>query len=59
MGTGLGLFFGFIYLIAGFWKMLFFALLVGIGFAIGYQFDRKENLKEWLDDLLMDKWMRK
>lgn len=39
--------------------MLFFAILVGFGFAIGYQIDRKENVKEWIDDILLDKWMRK
>ncbi len=39
--------------------MLFFAFLVGVGFAIGYQIDQKENVKEWIDGILMDKWMRK
>lgn len=59
LGVGLGLFFGFIYLIAGFWKMIFFAFLVGLGFVIGYQFDHKENVREWIDEIFMDKWMRK
>lgn len=39
--------------------MIFFAFLVGLGFVIGYQFDHKENVREWIDEIFMDKWMRK
>ncbi|URN94256.1 MAG: DUF2273 domain-containing protein [Candidatus Pristimantibacillus lignocellulolyticus] len=35
IGAGIGLFFGIIYLIVGFWDMLFVALLVGVGYWIG------------------------
>lgn len=41
LGVSAGIFFGILYLIVGFWDMLFFALLVFIGFAIGRQRDLK------------------
>lgn len=37
IGAGIGLFFGFIYLIFGFWDMLFVALLVAAGYWYGKQ----------------------
>lgn len=37
VGAGIGLFFGIIYLIAGFWDMLFIALLVAAGYWYGKQ----------------------
>ncbi|BFH13192.1 DUF2273 domain-containing protein [Paenibacillus melissococcoides] len=39
IGIAAGIFFGVIYLIAGFWDMLFFALLVFIGYNVGRQKD--------------------
>ena len=52
-----GIFFGFIYLIAGFWDMLFFALLVWIGYYVGRMKDERngpvipwERLTGWLND---------
>lgn len=59
IGTAIGFFLGLIFLIAGFWKMLFFALLAGTGFVVGHQLDRKTDMKELLDAVLLDKWMRK
>ncbi|CAM2809306.1 DUF2273 domain-containing protein [Paenibacillus sediminis] len=35
IGVVSGIFFGIIYLIFGFWNMLFFALLVFIGYTVG------------------------
>ncbi|MCR8659292.1 DUF2273 domain-containing protein [Paenibacillus endoradicis] len=35
IGASIGLFFGIIYLIVGFWDMLFVALLVGVGYWFG------------------------
>ncbi|WP_027085056.1 DUF2273 domain-containing protein [Cohnella panacarvi] len=56
-GVAAGLLFGIIYLFAGFWDMLFCALIVGIGFWAGKQKDEGkgpilpwERLTEWLTD---------
>lgn len=56
-GVAAGLFFGFIYLFAGFWDMLFFMLLVGTGYFIGRLKDIPANsfiswrdLYEWLNE---------
>lgn len=59
LGTLIGLILGLIYLFVGFWKTLFFAILVGLGFFIGRQLDQKEDLKQVIDSILFDKWMRK
>lgn len=58
-GVAAGLFFGFIYLIAGFWDMLFFALLVWIGYWIGKQRDTREESSFSLQRFtawLTDRW---
>jgi uncharacterized membrane protein len=39
-GVAFGIFLGLIYLISGFWDMLFFALVVFIGYTLG---NRKDN----------------
>ncbi|WEK55601.1 MAG: DUF2273 domain-containing protein [Candidatus Cohnella colombiensis] len=56
-GIAAGLFFGIIYLIVGFWDMLFCALLIGIGYWIGKQRDENrgpilpwDRLTEWVTD---------
>lgn len=38
-----GILFGYIYLIAGFWNMLFFALLVFIGYTFGKRKDLNQG----------------
>ncbi len=59
VGSLLGFTLGLIYLLVGFWKMLFFALLVGLGFFVGKQIDRKEDLKKVIDTIILEKWMRR
>ncbi|SEN22556.1 DUF2273 domain-containing protein [Lihuaxuella thermophila] len=59
LGTLIGFVLGLIYLFAGFWKTLFFAILVGLGFFIGKQLDHKEDFKQIIDLILLDKWMNK
>lgn len=55
VGIVSGIFFGFIYLIAGFWDMLFFALVVFIGYAVGKRKDlRMESVFRWDE---MRKWL--
>jgi len=58
-------FFGIIYLIAGFWDMLFFALLVWIGYYAGKMKDERswpaipwDRLGERLGEWLGDRWRR-
>ena len=60
-GVAAGLLFGIIYLISGFWDMLFCALLVGIGYGIGKHRDFKRGpLVSWerLTDWVTDRWPR-
>ncbi|MBB6675234.1 DUF2273 domain-containing protein [Cohnella nanjingensis] len=60
-GVAAGLLCGLIYLISGFWDMLFCALLVGIGFGIGKHKDEKRGpLLPWnrLMNWLTDRWPR-
>lgn len=59
IGTSFGLLSGIVFLLFGFWKMFWFVLFIGIGFLIGYQVDRETDLKELLDSILLEKWMRK
>ncbi|AJS57943.1 DUF2273 domain-containing protein [Paenibacillus sp. IHBB 10380] len=48
VGVAGGILFGFIYLIAGFWNMLFFALLVFIGYTFGKRKDLSQGaLVHW------------
>jgi uncharacterized membrane protein len=58
-GVAAGLLFGIVYLISGFWDMLFFALLVGVGYWIGKHKDESRGpLLPWgrLTDWLTDRW---
>jgi len=55
-GVAAGLFFGIVYLFAGFWDMLFFALLVWIGYYVGRMKDEGggpaipwDRLVSWLN----------
>jgi uncharacterized membrane protein len=56
IGAAAGIFFGFIYLIWGFWDMLIFAFIVYIGYYIGKRLDHEEpvvsleHFWHWLTD---------
>ncbi|WP_145148902.1 DUF2273 domain-containing protein [Paenibacillus xylanexedens] len=54
-----GIFFGFLYVWIGFWDMLFFALLVFIGYTLGRRSDSKLGSsipwREW-GQWLSDRW---
>lgn len=56
LGILVGLLFGCIYLIAGFWKTLVFIVFVGTGFYIGRKLDHKEDLRDILDKILPGKF---
>lgn len=58
IGAASGVFFGFIYLIWGFWDMLIFAFIVFIGYYVGKKLDRGERMLE-VDELwqwLTERW---
>jgi uncharacterized membrane protein len=58
IGVLSGIFFGFIYLIWGFWDMLIFAFIVYIAYYIGKRMDHKEPTErvEQLWHWLTDRW---
>jgi hypothetical protein len=53
-GTAAGVFFGFIYLIWGFWDTLAFALIVTIGYTLGLKSDYREK---WFDVQAVFRWL--
>ncbi|MCM3784109.1 DUF2273 domain-containing protein [Neobacillus mesonae] len=59
LGIAGGIFFGIIYLIVGFWDMLFFALVVFIGYTLGRRSDEKFGSvipwRSWLE-YLSERW---
>lgn len=59
-GVAFGILLGLIYLISGFWDMLFFALVVFIGYTLGKRKDDRVQapLLPWQDLLarLSDRW---
>ncbi|MDO7905163.1 DUF2273 domain-containing protein [Paenibacillus sp. JX-17] len=58
-GIAGGVFLGFIYLLYGFWDMLFFALVVFIGYTLGRRSDHKlASLFSWREwgNWLNDRW---
>ncbi|WP_128102627.1 MULTISPECIES: DUF2273 domain-containing protein [Paenibacillus] len=59
LGIAFGIFFGFLYVWIGFWDMLFFALLVFIGYTLGRRSDSKLGSfipwREW-GQWLGDRW---
>jgi len=58
-GVTFGIFLGLIYLISGFWDMLFFALVVFIGYTLGKRKDLAEApLFQWqeLSQWLSSRW---
>lgn len=59
IGTSIAFLLGLIFLFFGFWKMIFVTLLLVAGFVIGHQLDRNTDMKQLLDSIQLDKWMRK
>lgn len=61
IGVAAGIGLGFLYLFAGFWDMLFFALLVFIAYQIGKQKDLQlEPMFSWrrIVSWLSERWSR-
>lgn len=56
LGVAAGLFFGFLYLLVGFWDTLVVILLVTAGYYIGRKYDQKEDLRDILDRILPGKF---
>lgn len=59
IGAAVGLLFGLVYLIAGFFKTIVFGLFVGIGYWIGYYKDGREDLRDVVQAIIPEKWLRK
>lgn len=57
IGASVGLFLGLLYLIVGFWDMLFFAIIVGIALWAGDAYDRGASI-DWrgIGRWLADRW---
>lgn len=58
IGLGFGLLHGFLYLIVGFWDMLFFGLLLLIGYGVGKRIDSGQPIVNWepLLNWLNERW---
>lgn len=52
IGGSVGFLFGLIVLIIGFWKTIFLALCMSIGYWIGGMSDKKEKFISFLDKIL-------
>lgn len=48
-GSGIGFFFGLLFVIIGFWRAVVLTLFIIIGFVIGKRYDEHKNLGHWLD----------
>jgi uncharacterized membrane protein len=57
IGTAIGFFFGGIFLLWGFWKTIFFAIVVVLGYTIGTFVDKPEKIQRW--QALWGRWTRR
>jgi uncharacterized membrane protein len=58
IGAIIGVFFGILYLIVGFWDTLIFAFIVAVGYYIGSKVDKKEDIVPFQEiiNYLSQKW---
>ncbi len=56
VGVGIGLVFGILYLIFGFWKTVFFMLIVGLGYFIGTRIDNNDGVRDLVDKIIPKDW---
>lgn len=54
-----GIVMGIIFLFFGFWRMVFFALIVGFGYLVGKQTEQGEGIKQLFDPFFLDRFLRK
>ena len=52
IGIGTGLFFGILVLTVGFWRSLFLALCVAVGFGVGSLFDKDNKFRDFMERIL-------
>lgn len=57
IGTAIGFFLGGIFLLWGFWKTIFFAIVVFLGYTIGTIVDKPEKIQRW--QALWGRWTRR
>ncbi len=55
LGILLGLIFGLLTVTLGFWKALFIAFCIGVGFWVGKRLDEEGNFKKLLDRILKER----
>lgn len=58
IGLIIGILVGIIFLLAGFWKTVIFTVFVTLGLFIGKKFDRHDDLKGILEEILPDKFFK-
>ncbi len=56
IGIVAGIFVGIIFLLVGFWKTLFFVIIVAIGYYVGTRVDNNENIRDVIERFLPDHW---
>jgi hypothetical protein len=54
-----GLIMGLIFLFFGFWRMVFFAAIVGFGYLVGKQTEQGEGIKQRFAPFSLDRFLRK
>lgn len=54
-----GLIMGIIFLFFGFWRMVFFAVIVGFGYLVGKQTEQGEGIKQLFAQFSLDRFLRK
>ncbi|NLX71283.1 MAG: DUF2273 domain-containing protein [Clostridiales bacterium] len=52
IGISIGLFFGILVLTVGFWRSLFLALCVAVGFGVGSLYDKDSKFRVFLERIL-------
>lgn len=49
LGTSLGLFFGLLFVLMGFWRALILMAFIVVGFLAGKRYDDHKDLGKWLE----------
>jgi len=52
IGIGIGLLFGILVLTVGFWRSIFLALCVAVGFGVGSLYDKDSKFRAFLERIL-------
>ena len=55
IGVLLGLLASILFVTFGFWRTVFIAICIGIGYLIGKQLDQNKNFDSWLKQMFKDR----